>query len=68
MSGSQPPRQKPRWGFSNLVAGLESRLDTILAEDDQSSAKARAAEEALKQQKAALAAVEAKARENQGEI
>jgi myosin heavy subunit len=31
------------------VAGLESRLDTYLADDDQASAKQRAAEEAAKQ-------------------
>lgn len=50
MSG--PP--KSRWGslLSGAVAGLESRLDTILADDDQASAKARAAEAAAKQQDA----------------
>lgn len=39
-----------RWGslLSGAVAGLESRLDTILAEDDQASARARAAEEKAK--------------------
>lgn len=40
-----------RWGslLSGAVAGLESRLDTILADDDQASAKSRAAEAAAKQ-------------------
>jgi hypothetical protein len=40
-----------RWGslLSGAVAGLESRLDTILADDDQASAKARASETAAKQ-------------------
>ena len=39
------------WGslLSGAVAGLESRLDTILADDNEASAKARAAEEAGKQ-------------------
>lgn len=48
MSG--PP--KSRWGslLSGAVAGLESRLDTILADDDQASAKARAAEATAKQE------------------
>ncbi|KAF2486933.1 TATA element modulatory factor 1 TATA binding-domain-containing protein [Neohortaea acidophila] len=38
------------WGsvFSSAVAGLESRLDTILAEDNEASAKARAEREAHK--------------------
>jgi hypothetical protein len=41
---------KSRWGslLSGAVAGLESRLDTILADDEQASARARAAEEANK--------------------
>ncbi|KAL6702607.1 hypothetical protein ACN47E_001307 [Coniothyrium glycines] len=34
--------------FSSAISGLESRLDTILAEDDQASAKSRAAEAAAK--------------------
>jgi hypothetical protein len=43
-----------RWGslLSGAVAGLESRLDTILADDTQASAKARAAEEAAKKEAA----------------
>lgn len=43
-------QQGSRWGslFSGAVAGLESRLDTILAEDNQASAKSRAAEAAAK--------------------
>ena len=44
-------QQGSRWGslLSGAVAGLESRLDTILAEDSQASAKSRAAEQAEKQ-------------------
>lgn len=34
--------------WNSAISGLESRLDTILAEDDQASAKARAAEAAAK--------------------
>lgn len=41
-------QKKGGWGFSNLVANLESRLDTILAEDSEASAKERAALEAAK--------------------
>lgn len=46
--------KKGGWGslLSGAVAGLESRLDTYLADDDQASAKQRAAEEAAKQSKA----------------
>lgn len=53
---SNPPKQNSRWGslLSGAVAGLESRLDTILGEDDQASARVRAAEETSKQQKKAL--------------
>ena len=55
MSG-QPQKPKPasRWGslLSGAVAGLESRLDTILADDEQASAKSRAAEETARQAKA----------------
>lgn len=45
----QPPAQAKKgggWGslLSGAVAGLESRLDTILADDAEASAKARAAE------------------------
>jgi len=45
---------KSRWGslLSGAVAGLESRLDTILADDEQASAKARAADTATKQEAA----------------
>jgi hypothetical protein len=44
---------KSRWGslLSGAVAGLESRLDTILADDDQASARSRVAEEAAKKAK-----------------
>jgi septal ring factor EnvC (AmiA/AmiB activator) len=47
-------QQGSRWGslLSGAVAGLESRLDTILAEDTQASAKARAAEAAAKKEAA----------------
>lgn len=42
------PKQTSRWGslLSGAVAGIESKLDTILAEDDQASARSRAAEKA----------------------
>jgi len=47
---SQTPAQKKGWGslLSNAVAGLESRLDNILAEDAEASAKSRAADAARK--------------------
>ncbi|KAK3060195.1 hypothetical protein LTS18_009100, partial [Coniosporium uncinatum] len=47
---SQTPAQKKGWGslLSNAVAGLESRLDNILAEDAEASAKSRAADAAKK--------------------
>ncbi|KAF2153109.1 hypothetical protein K461DRAFT_285960 [Myriangium duriaei CBS 260.36] len=40
-SDQQKAKQTSRWGslLSGAVAGLESRLDTILAEDNQASAK-----------------------------
>lgn len=34
--------------WNSALSGLESRLDTILAEDDQASAKQRAADAAAK--------------------
>ena len=42
--------RKGGWGsfLGSAVAGLESQLDTILAGDDQASAKQRAAEAANK--------------------
>ena len=48
------------WGslLSGAVAGLESRLDTILADDDQASAKSRAAEAASKQESGDKASTE----------
>ncbi|KAF2813266.1 uncharacterized protein BDZ99DRAFT_411876, partial [Mytilinidion resinicola] len=57
---AQNPKQTSRWGslLSGAVAGLESRLDTILAEDDQASARARAAEAKAKQEAAEKAAAE----------
>lgn len=41
--------QKKGWGslLTGAVAGLESRLDNILAEDSEASARARAAEQAI---------------------
>lgn len=45
MSAPAKPRQGAKgWGsfLQSAVTGLESRLDTILAEDDQASARARA--------------------------
>ena len=40
-----------RWGslLSGAVANLESRLDTILTDDDQASARQRAAEKAKRE-------------------
>jgi hypothetical protein len=45
--------QKSRWGslLSGAVAGLESKLDGILADDKEASAKSRA-EDAAKKAKA----------------
>ncbi|KAI4726268.1 hypothetical protein E4T49_05989 [Aureobasidium sp. EXF-10728] len=47
---SQPPNKAKasRWGslLSGAVAGLESRLDTILAEDNEASARSRAQDQA----------------------
>lgn len=50
-------KQGSRWGslLSGAVAGLESRLDTILAEDGEASARSRAADKALQEAKAARA-------------
>ncbi|GAM87754.1 hypothetical protein ANO11243_057810 [Dothideomycetidae sp. 11243] len=58
MSVNPPkPKQTSRWGslLSGAVAGLESRLDTILADDNDASAKSRAAELAALEAKAAAA-------------
>lgn len=56
------------WGslLSGAVAGLESRLDTILADDDQASAKSRAADAAAKQDTAKATASENKLKVEQG--
>ncbi|KAG9638093.1 hypothetical protein KCU64_g13936, partial [Aureobasidium melanogenum] len=52
---SQPPNRPKasRWGslLSGAVAGLESRLDTILAEDNEASARSRAQDKAAAQEK-----------------
>ncbi|KAF2636979.1 hypothetical protein P280DRAFT_135269 [Massarina eburnea CBS 473.64] len=50
-------QKKGGWGslLGNAVAGLESRLDTILADDDPASAKSKAAAEAAKQEGAKTA-------------
>ncbi|KAK5114872.1 hypothetical protein LTR62_002029 [Meristemomyces frigidus] len=56
MASKQPPAaKKGGWGslLSGAVANLESRLDTILAEDSEASARQRANEAALKEAKAA---------------
>ena len=47
-SNASRPKQSSRWGslLSGAVAGIESRLDTILAEDNEASAKSRAADKA----------------------
>ncbi|WPG99665.1 isoform 2 of tata element modulatory factor [Acrodontium crateriforme] len=55
MSSSKPPAKKVGgWGslLSGAVANLESRLDTILAEDSDASARERAAAQAAKEAKA----------------
>ena len=51
-ASSNNPNKGSRWGslLSGAVAGLESRLDSILADDDQASARQRA-EEAKQKQK-----------------
>lgn len=52
MSGQSSSQNKgSRWGslLSGAVAGLESRLDTILGEDEQASARQRAEEAAAKE-------------------
>ena len=61
---TQKPKQALRWGslLQGAVAGIESRLDTILAEDDQASARSRAADEAAKQ----AAAEKARLQQEQG--
>ncbi|GAB7338542.1 hypothetical protein MBLNU457_5290t1 [Dothideomycetes sp. NU457] len=48
MASPQKPKQGSRWGslLSGAVSGLESRLDTLLAEEPDASAKSRAAEKA----------------------
>lgn len=52
---SQPPNKAKasRWGslLSGAVAGLESRLDTILAEDNEASARSRAQDKGTAQEK-----------------
>ena len=66
---AQKPKQTSRWGslLQGAVAGIESRLDTILAEDDQASARSRAADEAAKQAAAEKAATEkARLQQEQG--
>lgn len=57
---AQKPKQPSRWGslLQGAVAGIESRLDTILAEDDQASARSRQAEAEAKQAAAEKAAAE----------
>ncbi|KAH7114320.1 TATA element modulatory factor 1 TATA binding-domain-containing protein [Dendryphion nanum] len=57
MSGQQ---KRGGWGslLSGAVAGLESRLDTILADDDQASAKSRAADAVAKQEAAEKTSVD----------
>lgn len=61
MSGpTNNSNNRSRWGsiLSGAVAGLESRLDSILADDDQASARQRADEvarqEKLKQKQNSL--------------
>ncbi|KAF4549482.1 TATA element modulatory factor 1-like protein [Elsinoe fawcettii] len=49
-SNQQKAKQASRWGslLSGAVAGLESRLDTILTDDSEASAKSRAADAEVK--------------------
>jgi len=66
---AQKPKQTSRWGslLQGAVAGIESRLDTILAEDDQASARSRATDEAAKQATTEKAAAEkARLQQEQG--
>ena len=66
---AQKPKQALRWGslLQGAVAGIESRLDTILAEDDQASARSRTADETAKQAAAEKAAAEkARLQQEQG--
>ena len=46
-SPAQPPRQTSKWGsfLQQAVAGVESRLDIILAEGDDSQSKVAAADD-----------------------
>ena len=46
--------------WNSAISGLESRLDTILAEDDQAAAKARASDATAKQDSSEKAAVDKK--------
>ncbi|KAI8941422.1 hypothetical protein NX059_002644 [Plenodomus lindquistii] len=48
-----------KW-WNSAISGLESRLDTILADDDQASARLRAAEAAAKQEAGESAPAESK--------
>ena len=47
-------QRKGGWGsfLGTAVSGLESRLDSILTDDDQASAKSRAVDAAAKQEAA----------------
>jgi hypothetical protein len=69
MSGpANNPNNRSRWGtiLSGAVAGLESRLDSILADDDQASARQRSEEvarqEKLKQRQNSLKVEQGKSR------
>jgi hypothetical protein len=46
--------------WNSAISGLESRLDTILAEDDQASARSRAVDVPAKQETTAKAASDKK--------
>lgn len=65
---AQKQKQASRWGsfLSGAVAGLESRLDTILAEDDQASVRLRAAEQ-ISREHAALQVAAGKVATEQSE-
>ena len=55
MTAPPPNKKGSRWGalLSGAVAGIESRLDTILAEDSEASARSRAGEKAATEKTAA---------------
>jgi hypothetical protein len=63
LSGARGPIHSTMSGkgwWNSAISGLESKLDTILAEDAQASAKAKAADGAAKQESPEKAVVDKK--------